>query len=550
MAGVVCVTRFCESGSGQFKSYVDYMDRDEAVRKDALPEYNLFEDYLDYVGDTRKMGGLFTKEKDSLEADEKEQLKEVFAKAEVNGSNMWQTVISFDNKYLAENGLYDSENDMLDAKRLMNVTRKAVTTMLEKEGLENAVWTASFHYNTDNIHIHIATVEPIPMREKRLYRQYEKDADGKIILTKNPDTGRYEKIPIKDADGNFVYKTGYKGAFKDSTLNGSGGVKSVFVNEIEGNKEEVIAITKIMRDIVKDKREQDLLKDIEFAERMTVLYNQLTNIEDSNGNPVLRNMWNYNQNILSDIRPQIDDLSDFFIETYHKDSMSDLMGKLKEKEAGYRDSYGGDSSYAQNMLKKELYPRLGNAILAELKRFDKLISETGGKILTDKNSEYYNPKEAAVWLEKASQRINNPYLRLRLAKLYMDNDTDVYNPQKGVQVLKELSKMEFIPANTQLGYAYIKGEGVSQDFRKAEQCFKVAADAGDEHAKKVHESIKRRNNDWKQQKLFSNNISRSAIRHLRRSLNRTYEEIMQMQEYAKLQREIEMRGNNMDEMGL
>ena len=80
------------------------MDRDEAVRKDALPEYNLFEDYLDYVGDTRKMGGLFTKEKDSLEADEKEQLKEVFAKAEVNGSNMWQTVISFDNKYLAENG--------------------------------------------------------------------------------------------------------------------------------------------------------------------------------------------------------------------------------------------------------------------------------------------------------------------------------------------------------------------------------------------------------------------------------------------------------------
>ena len=550
MAGVVCVTRFCESGSGQFKSYVDYMDRDEAVRKDALPAYNLFEDYLDYVGDTRKMGGLFTKEKDSLEPDEKDQLKEVFAKAEENGSNMWQTVISFDNKYLAENGLYDSENDMLDAKRLMNVTRKAVTTMLEKEGLENAVWTASFHYNTDNIHIHIATVEPIPMREKRLYRQYERDADGKIKLMKNPDTGRYEKIPIKDADGNFVYKVGYKGAFKDSTLNGSGGVKSVFVNEIEGNKEEVIAITKIMRDIVKDKRGRNLLEDIEFAERMTVLYNQLTNIEDSKGNPVPRNMWNYNQNILSDIRPQIDDLSDFFIETYHKDSMSDLIGKLKEKEAGYRDSYGGDNSYTQNMLKKELYPRLGNAILAELKRFDKIINEAGGKILTDKNSEYYNPKEAVVWLEKASRKSNSPYFRLRLAKLYMDSEVEVYSPQKGVQILKEFSKMGFTPAKTQLGYAYMKGEGVKQDFKKADEYFKAAAEDGDEHAKKVHESIKQRNNDWKRQHFFSRSISRSAIRHLRRSLNRTYEEVMQMQEYAKLQREIEMRGRDADGLEL
>src|SRR5699024_2753039 len=30
---------------------------------------------------------------------------------------------------------------------------------------QSAIWTASLHYNTDNIHVHIATVEPHPTRD-------------------------------------------------------------------------------------------------------------------------------------------------------------------------------------------------------------------------------------------------------------------------------------------------------------------------------------------------------------------------------------------------
>ena len=119
-----------------------------------------------------------------------------------------------------------------------------LNTMLEKEGLSNAVWTASFHFNTDNIHIHIATVEPVPMREKRLYRQYEKTEDGKIKLVKDETTGKWHKVPLRDKNGEYIYKEGYKGTFKDSTLNGSGGVKSIFVSEIERDKEATIKITK------------------------------------------------------------------------------------------------------------------------------------------------------------------------------------------------------------------------------------------------------------------------------------------------------------------
>lgn len=39
---------------------------------------------------------------------EKKELKRVFEKAQENDSLMWQTVISFDNRWLEENGLYQS----------------------------------------------------------------------------------------------------------------------------------------------------------------------------------------------------------------------------------------------------------------------------------------------------------------------------------------------------------------------------------------------------------------------------------------------------------
>src|SRR5690625_7773322 len=39
-------------------------------------------------------------------------------------------------------------------------------TMLAAERMQqSAIWTASLHYNTDNIHVHIATVEPHPTRD-------------------------------------------------------------------------------------------------------------------------------------------------------------------------------------------------------------------------------------------------------------------------------------------------------------------------------------------------------------------------------------------------
>ena len=120
-AGVVCVTKFCRAGSKEFQAYIDYIDREEAARTEHNNEYNL---YADYMGNPEKTTGLFTSEKNNLNPEEKKLLKEQFSKAQENGSLMWQTVLSFDNRWLAEQGIYDLKTQMVDEKRFTKQPEK------------------------------------------------------------------------------------------------------------------------------------------------------------------------------------------------------------------------------------------------------------------------------------------------------------------------------------------------------------------------------------------------------------------------------------------
>ena len=377
MASIVVVTRFCESSGSSFNEYINYIDRDNATKRESLDKYNLFGDYIKYMENeektiqkhyeegTEKVSSLFTKDKDNLSPEEKDNVKELFKKAQVNGSNMWQTVISFDNSYLAEIGIYDPRTQFLNEKVLIAAGRKAISSMLEKEGLQNAIWTASFHYNTDNIHIHVATVEPSPMREKKPFKEWERNEKGKIKMQRNPETGRLEKIPLLDKDGNQVIRLKYKGKFKESSIKT---LKKVLSSELDQDKESTIEITNMLRGIVNDKKEQQLFNNPNFQKKMKRIYDEIkkTGVE--------RRYWNYNQKNFAHIKPKIDDLSNLFIETYHSDDFNKIIAKIEEKEGNYKRLYGGDNDYKKNKLydkKDGLYTRLGNAILKEIQNFDR-----------------------------------------------------------------------------------------------------------------------------------------------------------------------------------
>ena len=37
--GIVCATRFCEASGKEFSAYIDYIDRDEATKKDNIDKF-------------------------------------------------------------------------------------------------------------------------------------------------------------------------------------------------------------------------------------------------------------------------------------------------------------------------------------------------------------------------------------------------------------------------------------------------------------------------------------------------------------------------------
>lgn len=355
-AGVVVVTKFCSPKNEKFSAYINYLNRSEAVRRKHAQAYNL---YHDYMGNPEKTTGIFTKEKDYLEAEEKKVLKQVFEKAQENGSLMWQTVISFDNRWLKEQGVY-SEEGKLDDKKMREVTRNAIAKMLKKENLEEAVWSAAIHYNTDNIHIHIATVEEIPTRERRDYIQYQ---------TKVKD-GKKEKVPVLDRKGDPVVREEYKGRFKLQSIEAC---KSGIVNQLIEEKGYNKRINALIRDtMVQSKKEQQLAMDVDLQTQFFQLYQEMPTA-------VARSCWNYHNPIMEPLREPIDELSRAYLEKYHKEEMKELKELLELQDVEYQKAYGGSYQGFMEGKMEDLYTRLGNAVLQEIRHFDMERRGVGGR---------------------------------------------------------------------------------------------------------------------------------------------------------------------------
>lgn len=327
-AGVTLMQDFCRPRTEKFQEYIDYMDREEAQRNNAITTYNLFQEYM---GNPYKSTGLFTGEKDSLTLQEKRQLKKVFSIAQTNQSLMWQTVISFDNNWLQKNGIYDMKIKMLDERKLKAVTRKAINELLKSEGLDQAVWSGSIHYNTDNIHVHIATVEPYPMRKRMMYQGKEE----------------------------------VRGKFKLSNINHC---KSVVINEIMQTREMNLRINTIIRkDIVGKLKEEELTKDSEIKSKFLELCQSLPEIP--------QNRMYYGNKEMRQYRAVLDEISEKFMKVYSSEKYYELREILDRQSLLYTEAYGGDQggNYKKNKL-QELKEKMGNAILKQAKDYIKCMN--------------------------------------------------------------------------------------------------------------------------------------------------------------------------------
>ena len=238
------------------------------------------------MGNPTKTTGIFTRERNILDEKEKKLLKENFSVAQMNGSIMWQEVYSFDNKWLEQQMLYDPRTNYLDEGKIKNAIRKSIEYSLEKTDMkESALWSGAIHYNTDNIHIHVAICEP--------------------------------------------NKTKHRGKRTQKTLDM---MKSKFINHLLDFDNEYKEINKLLRDdLVKSARNFDISKDIEMKRLIQEVIKNL---------PSDSRHWHYNYNTMKDSNKHLDKLTKYYIKNYKFDEYKELINKLDKHEEELKNIYG------------------------------------------------------------------------------------------------------------------------------------------------------------------------------------------------------------------
>lgn len=314
--GIIVSSKFIECSAKEFNSYIDYIDRKEAIRNNAYNRYSL---YNDYMGNPTKTTGLFNNDVDFMNEKDKENSKKLFAKAQENKSIMWQDVYSFDNHWLIKQGLYNPITKELDEEKIKRAVRKSTNYILEKDGLKDScIWNGAIHYNTDNIHIHVAICEP------------------------NPTTKRGKRT--------------------QKTLDN---MKSIFANELLNDKELYKEINKNIReDIIKPKKDFSSFNDKKMKK---LLLKAVKNL------PKDKRHWHYEYNTMSKSNMYIDQMTKHYINTYKKDEFDTFIKNLNKQEEIFKEIYGVGSrkkykDYKQNKI-DELYKRMGNTILKEIKDY-------------------------------------------------------------------------------------------------------------------------------------------------------------------------------------
>lgn len=378
--GIVQVGKFIASGSKTFSTYINYMDRNEAMRTAAFNKYNAvdYDGYNDYMTNPIKSDGLFTQNRDSLNTLQREHLKNLFKTAQDNGSVMWQNVISFDNSFLASQGIYNMNTQELNQQELRTAIRAGMDKLLEKEGLDNsAVWSASIHLNTDNIHVHVATVEPNPTRP------YKKIIDPHTNKTTQERKG-------------YIKKSSYE-IFK-----------STVANTLLNRNQSLERLSQLIREKLPNNESWQSLQDNKYLTMYRNIHSRL---------PADRRLWKYNNNAMNGVRPFIDQLSTQYLLEYKPELLNEFDSMLK-KEVVFREALygtgqqGKEFNRAQDYLKNkyhELYSKMGNSVLNEMRETDKRLLTNHSADNEKEVGEFKAPNQSAISSLRAIKQIKRHF---------------------------------------------------------------------------------------------------------------------------------------------
>ncbi|EAF1122774.1 hypothetical protein CGX11_14375 [Listeria monocytogenes] len=387
--GIVNVSKFVSAGNKKFAKYVDYVDREKAIRNEHFSEFNAnrYDGYHRYMENPEKSSGLFTANKNNLNKEERQKLKESFQLAQKNDSIMWQDVISFDNQFLKEGGIYNPATGYLDETALQASIREGMLATLRNENMEaSAVWTASIHYNTDNIHVHIAIVEPHPTREYGTF--------------KNKKTGE-------------IYKA-RRGLRKRNSLDL---MKSKVANHLMDRDKELIKVTELVnqRMLPTEERLNEFLT-LPMQQLMKSIYQEL---------PEDMRKWKYNMNALDAIRPKIDVLTNMYVNQYHPEDRHELNEALNDQKEFFKRMYGEGTKEANRFedyktnKEQEFYAKMGNAFLNECKNI-RTNEQHAFYQKFGENKKFYSTGLSRRTLKKLRDSLQHDYRSMKNQRKYQE----------------------------------------------------------------------------------------------------------------------------------
>lgn len=337
-----------------FAGYLNYMSRINAIEEsDAKNELkdmehrvlkkktNEFEKKFDKenkkeerrTSDNDILNGVFTNDIDEVTGKDMRHIRKKVKQAQENESVLWQDVISFDNKYLEEIGLYNPNTKRIDVDKLIKPSRKMMNKLIEKENLQNAIWMGTVHVNTDNIHIHFSTVELNPSRKIQ-------EHEGELL-----PRGKRKQSTIDDMkmafgndllDSTETYKS--LGKLRDMSIEFTKGGLA----DLEKYKEPEDPLIKIMMNL-----DKTLPDNWEYkVKRNHVTYKYLTKEQ--------KKIVDEGVEILKEANPQLKENYNKYINIIneHNKKMEDAFGERKDESRKFKEK-----------RKKDLDERLGNVFL-------------------------------------------------------------------------------------------------------------------------------------------------------------------------------------------
>lgn len=319
-----------------YSKYLGYMVRRQAIASKKQLSKKDIEEMKRISGAMDKMGmpqsdpsklliDVWTNDKDTMTLGDRKEFQDKMDAAKKHGSMLWTDVVSFDNRWLERQGLYNPKTGELKSEALREASRKMLDVLGKKEQLNQPFWLASVHRNTDNIHIHFAIME--------------KENSRKMV----------------DVGGEMQPR----GNFKQSTIYA---MKSAFANELVDLSRVQARITEERSNVREAvyQNAKEAMNRPDFRDRLNAFIKRL---------PADRRKWNYQSLHRMDpsLTKELDKITDELLkDDPHLEKYKDLVGDVDEF---YKEQYGKTKNehkhYADNQL-KDLKKRAGNRLLHDL----------------------------------------------------------------------------------------------------------------------------------------------------------------------------------------